>query len=123
MKRPPPTVPTVKLTPEMKAAMMLIDTMTTKFQADEFRDQYRERVLALIEARAQGKKLPKGKAAAPPTNVLDLMDVLQRSLRETKKKAASGAEGDGEKAAARAVKPKGPVKARPRRAHAKTSAA
>lgn len=70
---------------EMKVAKMLIDTMTAAFDPSEFHDTYKEKLLALIEARAAGKELPriKGKAAAP-TNVVNLMDVLQRSLEESK---------------------------------------
>jgi DNA end-binding protein Ku len=68
---------------EMKAAMMLIDTMAEKFDLDSFRDTYKEKVVEMIRARAHGKALPKVKAKAPtPTNVVNIMDVLQQSLSE-----------------------------------------
>ncbi len=67
--------------PEMKAALMLIDTMTERFEPERFRDEYREQLLTMIRARARGKTLPKVRAKAPqPTNVVNIMDVLQRSL-------------------------------------------
>ena len=76
---------------EMKAAMMLIDTMVDKFDPESFRDKYRDQVMTMIEARAHGKTLPKSKAKAQPaTNVVDLMDVLQRSLAERRKGSANG---------------------------------
>jgi len=72
---------------EMKVAKMLIDTMTAKFEPDKFEDTYRERLLALVEARARGKHVPAAKAKAPAaTNVVNLMDVLQRSIEESKKR-------------------------------------
>jgi len=70
---------------EMKVAQMLIDTMTQTFDPAEFRDTYREEVMAMIEARAEGK--PQEEAAAPTArrdNVVDLMEVLQRSLAASK---------------------------------------
>jgi len=70
---------------EMKVARMLIDTMTEAFDPEKFSDTYREQVLAMIEARAAGKEVPKGKAPVKPRgNVVNLMDVLQKSLEQSK---------------------------------------
>lgn len=70
---------------EMKVAMMLIDTMAAPFDPEEFHDKYREDVMAMIEARAQGKAMKKApKKAAASSKLVDLMDVLQQSLKETK---------------------------------------
>ena len=70
---------------EMKAAMMLIEAMAGKFEPEEFHDTYREQVLAMIEARAAGKDAPKAKSKArPATNVVNILDVLERSLGEAK---------------------------------------
>jgi DNA end-binding protein Ku len=71
---------------EMSAAQMLIDSMTATFDPTEFHDKYREELLAMIEARAH-HRAPSKKAAAkgPRSNVVDLMDVLQASLAETKR--------------------------------------
>ena len=95
---------------EMKVAKMLIDTMSEPFDASKFRDTYREEVLTMIEARAAGQEAPKGKAApAPRSNVVNLMDVLQKSLEESKKRSsASGAARGGEEHDA--AKPKKPVR-------------
>lgn len=77
---------------EMKMAKMLIDTMAVeKFEPENFKNKYHDEVMAMIEARAAGKELPKAKKAAPRATVVNLMDVLQQSLEETKKhRAASG---------------------------------
>jgi DNA end-binding protein Ku len=71
---------------EMAMAKMLIDSMAATFDPERFHDKYREEVLAMIEARAAGKTLPEGKKKAPRTdNIVDLMDVLQKSLEQTRK--------------------------------------
>lgn len=77
---------------EMKMAKMLIDTMAVdKFEPENFKNKYHDEVMAMIEARAAGKELPKAKKAAPRATVVNLMDVLQQSLEETKKhRTASG---------------------------------
>ncbi|MGB6986213.1 MAG: Ku protein [Candidatus Aquilonibacter sp.] len=77
---------------EMKMARMLIDTMAVEtFEPDKFKNKYHDELLAMIEARAQGKELPKAKkVAAPRSKVVNLMDVLAQSLEESKKRRASG---------------------------------
>ncbi|MBC5824794.1 MAG: Ku protein [Candidatus Eremiobacteraeota bacterium] len=93
--------------PEMKVAMMLIDTMAAKFDPSAFQDTYREQLMTMIDARAQGKPLPKAKKkAAAPEGVVNLMDVLQRSLEQTGKRRVTTAPGKkdaGEKRRAKAV--------------------
>jgi len=90
---------------EMKVARLLIDTMTEAFDAEKFRDNYREQVLAMIEARVAGQEVPKTATAAPRAdNVVNLMDVLQKSLEESKKQRSGGA-AEKPKAEAKAKKP------------------
>jgi DNA end-binding protein Ku len=78
---------------EMKMARMLIDTMTVEaFEPEKFTNRYHEELLAMIEARAQGKELPKAKKAAPRSKVVNLMDVLAQSLEESKKRRGAPSE-------------------------------
>jgi DNA end-binding protein Ku len=87
---------------EMKVAQMLIDTMTQSFDPTQFRDTYREELLAMIEARAAGKEMPSPEVAAPRRdNVVNLMDVLQKSLEQSRQSRA----GDGTQATSRNAKP------------------
>ena len=87
---------------EMKAAQMLIGTMTSAFEPEEFHDKYREDVMAMIDARAHGKPAKRAAKKAPAaTNVVNLMDVLQRSLEERKGRRpakAAAAKGNGKRA-------------------------
>jgi len=80
---------------EMKAAKMLIDTMGAKFKPEEFRDRYRDAMMSMIEARAKGKPIKtKAVKAKPATEVVNLMDVLQESLkRGSGKKRETAANG------------------------------
>jgi len=76
---------------EMKMAKMLIDTMTVEaFDPEKFTNKYHDELLAMIEARAAGKELPKAKKAPARPKVVNLMDVLAQSLEESKKRRAAG---------------------------------
>jgi DNA end-binding protein Ku len=75
---------------EMKMAKMLIDTMSVdEFQPEKFVNKYHDELLAMIEARAAGKELPKAKKAPARSKVVNLMDMLAQSLEESKKQRAS----------------------------------
>ena len=90
---------------EMKMAKMLIDTMAVdKFEPENFKNKYHDEVMAMIEARAAGKELPKQKKAAPRATVVNLMDVLQQSLEETKKHRTAGGGAAAKKTAGRRKK-------------------
>jgi DNA end-binding protein Ku len=79
----------IKLSPaEMKMANMLIETMSAPFDPQEFKDRYTSDLMSLIEARAEGRREPRGKARPQaPTNVVDLARVLEESLARVKKKS------------------------------------
>jgi DNA end-binding protein Ku len=72
---------------ELKVAKMLIDSMSTDaFEPEKFHDEYREAVMAMIDARVAGEEVSAPEAKRPAaTNVVNLMDVLQRSLEQSKK--------------------------------------
>ena len=75
---------------EMDMAKSLVDTMAGEWQPDQYHDEYREKLLKVIEEKVAsgGKEVaaPKVKPRAA-TNVVDLVAVLQKSLAETKKKS------------------------------------
>jgi DNA end-binding protein Ku len=82
---------------EMKVAKLLIDTMTAKFDPEQFEDKYREELLAMIEARAAGKSLPSAKPkVARSDKVVNLMDVLQQSLEQSRKRDTTDKRGGEE---------------------------
>jgi DNA end-binding protein Ku len=74
---------------EMDMAKSLVETMSGKWEPDEFKDEYREKLTKLIEEKvAHGGEAPSGAKVKPKaaTNVVDLVAVLQKSLAESKKK-------------------------------------
>jgi DNA end-binding protein Ku len=98
---------------ELKVAKMLIDSMSVdQFEPEKFHDTYREDVMAMIEARIAGQAVPTHEAKKPAaTNVVNLMDVLQRSLEQTRERKPSAKGEPAEKVPARkksasAAKPK-----------------
>jgi DNA end-binding protein Ku len=83
---------------EKKIAKMLIDTMSVaQFDPETFHDKYKEDVLAMIEARANGEDIEAPAVHKPAaTNVVNLMDVLQRSLEQSKARRSKGHTADDE---------------------------
>lgn len=69
---------------ELKMASQLIDSLSTTFDPDKYEDTYREKVIELIEKKAEGKEIvaPKETKAASP--VVDLMAALEASLAAAK---------------------------------------
>ena len=66
---------------ELAMARQLIDSLTVKFDAEKYRDEYRERVLELIDAKAKGEEI-RFAPAEKPAKVADLMDALRKSLEQ-----------------------------------------
>jgi DNA end-binding protein Ku len=86
---------------ERKMAEQLITSMTGEFDAAEFRDEYREALLGVIEAKVAGEE-PTPVAAAEPTKIGDLVAALEASVaaaREARRDAAAGAKQDEDEAA------------------------
>ena len=79
---------------EMNMAKSLIDSMSSKWNPEKYRDDYREALMEVIEEKMEtgGKEIEeKPKKARKPTKVIDLVSVLQKSLEQTggKKKATA----------------------------------
>jgi DNA end-binding protein Ku len=74
---------------ELEMARQLVDTLTGTFDAEKYRDEYREEVLALIERKAAGEEIVAPVAPEEPAKVLDLMAALEASLARTGAKSSS----------------------------------
>jgi DNA end-binding protein Ku len=97
--------------PEMKMALQLIDSMSEKWNPENYKDEYREALEKMIEHKIEtGEAGPAPKKKKPTSNIIDLASVLQRSIQEVRK-GSKGSEGAREEHARTVVK------------HAKRSAA
>ena len=83
---------------EMTMAKSLIDSMSSKWNPEKYKDDYREALMEVIEEKVEagGKEIEEKPRKAPKlTKVIDLVSVLQKSLEETgakrKTKGKSGA--------------------------------
>jgi DNA end-binding protein Ku len=77
---------------EMDMAKSLVETMSDKWNPNQFKDEYRQKLLKVIEEKvARGGKEAPGPKVKPKaaTNVVDLVAVLQKSLAESKKKPSA----------------------------------
>jgi DNA end-binding protein Ku len=85
---------------ELEMAKELIDSLTTDFKADQYRDEYREELLSLIERKAQGEDIVAKPTEEPkPTKAPDLMAALEESLASVRGEELAGAKSeDGDKA-------------------------
>ncbi len=76
---------------ELAMAQQLIDSLSSEFDPSRYRDEYRERVLDLIERKAAGEEIAVQPQAEEPAAAPDLMAALEASLAAVRE--------DGEEAA------------------------
>ena len=77
---------------ELEMAEQLIASLSDDFEPEKYRDEYRERVLDLIERKAEGEEIAIQPPAEAPTKVPDLMAALEESIKAAKQ--TDGADGD-----------------------------
>ncbi len=66
---------------ELELAVQLIEQAATDdFKPENYRDEVRERVLALIQQKVDGEEIMLAPTAEPKTQILDLMAALKASL-------------------------------------------
>lgn len=73
---------------ELKMAEQLVESLSAPFDPQKYHDDYREKVLALIDAKAEGEEIVAAEAPAAPAPVVDLMAALEESLARAKKRSA-----------------------------------
>jgi DNA end-binding protein Ku len=69
---------------ELKMAQQLIDSLSSEWDPSQFRDEYRDRVLDLIERKAAGEEITVPAEAEEPAAAPDLMAALEASLAAVK---------------------------------------
>jgi DNA end-binding protein Ku len=94
---------------ELTMARQLIDSLSSDFEPEKYHDEYRERVLDLIERKAQGETIVIEEPTKEPEQVPDLMAALEASI--------AGAKGQSKAKPKAAPKKRAPAK---KKAAAKT---
>src|SRR5918992_680723 len=79
---------------EVEMAQQLIDSLSTDFDPERYHDTYRERVLELIEKKAEGEEIVL-QPAEEPEKVPDLMAALEASVAEARKRQPSAGKSSG----------------------------
>ncbi|KGX93823.1 DNA repair protein [Pontibacillus halophilus JSM 076056 = DSM 19796] len=69
---------------ELKTAVSLVDQLTTEFEPNQYKDEYRTALMELIEAKKNDEEITTAKEQPAPDNVTNLMDALEKSLERTK---------------------------------------
>jgi DNA end-binding protein Ku len=76
----------VKVSPaELKMAENLVGMMATDFEPQEYKDEYKQAVLKLVEAKVQKKEIIEAPEPEAETTVVDLMSALKASVEKAKK--------------------------------------
>ena len=80
---------------ELKMAQQLIDSLASDFEPSKYHDEYREKVLELIERKADGEEIAIQPQEEEPEKVPDLMAALEASLAAVKDPEAGKSKSDG----------------------------
>jgi len=79
---------------ELAMAKQLVESLATSWQPEQYKDEHREKLLAMIERKAAGEDVAVQPAQAEAAPVPDLMSALKASLDAVKSR-----DGDGDGAA------------------------
>lgn len=94
---------------ELNLALQLIDQIASDtFRPEEYKDEVRHKVMALIEKKVEGEDIVAAPEEAPKAQIIDLMEALKKSLGQ-------GGEGEAK------GKERKPAKRAPRQAARKTA--
>jgi DNA end-binding protein Ku len=94
---------------EKKMAAQLIEAMTGAFDPSNYRDEYREALMQVIESKIEGREIVEVETDEEPTKLVDLMAALQASVnaatssRDSKREKPVSVSEAKEKRAAKAA--------------------
>jgi DNA end-binding protein Ku len=94
---------------ELGLAKMLIDSLLASFEPEKYKDEYRENLKAMIQAKVEGKEVVEAAEPVHKAPVIDILEALKMSLAEGKKpprSASTGAEVRSSESSAESARPK-----------------
>ena len=77
-------------------AEQLIETLSADFEPEKYEDGYRNRVLELIDRKANGEEIVVAAAGPAPAQVVDLMAALEASVSAAKEARSRHPAGNDE---------------------------
>jgi DNA end-binding protein Ku len=84
---------------ELTMARQLVAAMKGDFAADDFHDDYRQALMAVIEAKVAGQPAEIARPVETPTRITDLMSVLEASVAAARESRGAGKEPEQKKKA------------------------
>ena len=79
----------VKINPkELEMAKALIESLADSFDPSRYKDEYREAVMKVVQAKMEGEVI-EAPEAAQPAKIMDLMEALRASVEAAKKQRAA----------------------------------
>jgi DNA end-binding protein Ku len=96
---------------EMVMARQLVEALTGEFDPSQYRDEYREALMRVIEAKVKGEPVEAPTPQEEPSRLTDLMAVLEASVAAARRGRPSeaGADAEAEAEAEAAAKREEPV--------------
>jgi DNA end-binding protein Ku len=73
---------------EVEMAKALIENLTEPWNPEQFKDEYREAMMDIVEKKVAGEPI-EAPAEAPPARVVDLMEALKASVAAAKDRTPS----------------------------------
>ena len=70
---------------ELEMAKMLIDSLLAAFEPEKYKDGYRENLMAMIQAKVEGKQIVETVETKHKAPVVDILEALKMSIAEVKK--------------------------------------
>jgi DNA end-binding protein Ku len=75
---------------ERKMAEQLVEAMTDSFDPSRYKDEYREALLQVINAKVEGQEIVAPEPVAESTNIVDLMKLLEASVKAATDQKTAG---------------------------------
>lgn len=72
---------------QIDLALMLVDQLSAPWDPEKYSDRYQEAITRMIDRKLQGLPAPKAAPAAATGEVIDLAEILRRSLEQAKGEA------------------------------------
>jgi len=96
---------------ELELAQRLVGELSSeKFQPEQYSDEYRGRVLQVVESKVEGREVTSLAPQAQRTQVIDLMEALKQSLGKRGSGGGGGAKSGGAKVSSLEKKPAAPAR-------------